>query len=1175
MSDRSTSGTDSKFSTGEAQPLSETLNAPDLVLAAGKEEVSGTKPSGPVCDNDTGLCHEDMYERGRSYFDQFRHHGELNDIKKAIEYVTFALESTPDDHPDLPNRYASLGVSFIHRFQRLGQLEDLEKAITYYSRGVDLTPDDHPHLQHRHTELGVSYHSRFQILGELNDLEKAIEYYSRAFDLTPNDLEKAIDYYSRALDLTPDGHPDLPARHASLGVSYTDRFQRLGQPEDLEKAIKYYSCALKLTPGDHLDLPRRHTELGVCYHHRFQALGELDDLEKATKYYSRALDLTPDGHPDLPRRHSDVGASYADRFQRLGELNDLDKAIQYYSHTLDSTPNGHPDLPYRHASLGVSYTDRFRRLGQLDDLEKAIAYYSHALELTPRNHPDLPRRHTELGVSYHSRFQILGELNDLEKTAEYYSRALDLTPDGHPDLPRRHADLGGVYNNRFHRLGELKDLEKAIDYYSRALDLTPDGHPDLPTRHAGLGVSYTDRFRRLGQSEDLENAIKCHSHALDLTPRNHPDLPRRHTELGVSYHSRFQSLDELDDLERATKYHSRAIDLTPDGHPDLPRRHADLGVSYNDRFKRLGGLNDLKKAIEHESRALDLTHDGHPDWAGYHFNLAMSHLLHYQHTNDPSHLNYSLDSFRKASQVLTGSPRNIFQHALAWATHASTHTQLNCLEAYQATIDLLPQFIWLGATTNQRYEDLSMAESLAVNAASAAIRHSRYTLALEWLEQARCVVWNQSLMLRSPPDKLQSSYPDLANRLQTVSTRLNHLSSEAHGARALIPGSVNQEQVGQQRRRLAKEYHELLAEIRKLPGFEDFLHPIKSHGLVRAARNGPIVVINCHEDFCDALIIMSGQDDIKHLSLPSFTKENAQNARSDLEASLRHKGLRHRGFKLLDQPKFQDRFSNVLLDLWKYIVKPILNFLGFTHDVGRVSIDNLPHITWCPTGALTFLPLHAAGDYDQPRSRVFDYVISSYTPTLTALLASPPSTLVHATRVLAIGQAETPRCTPLPDDQATIADVLDAMEQHEWVHLACHAHQNVTDPTKSGFFLHDGTLDLASINQRMFRNKGLAFLSACQTATGHERLPDEAIHLASGMLTAGYPSVIATMWSVRDEDAPFVADKVYAELMKDGKVGNGQAGKALHHAVAELRDKIGENKFERWVPYIHIDAGMS
>ncbi|EUC55889.1 CHAT domain protein, partial [Rhizoctonia solani AG-3 Rhs1AP] len=160
----------------------------------------------------------------------------------------------------------------------------------------------------------------------------------------------------------------------------------------------------------------------------------------------------------------------------------------------------------------------------------------------------------------------------------------------------------------------------------------------------------------------------------------------------------------------------------------------------------------------------------------------------------------------------------------------------------------------------------------------------------------------------------------------------------------------------------------------------------------------------------------------------------------------------------------------------------------------------------------------------------------------------------------------------LTDSQATTAAVLDAMEQHNWVHLACHASQNVKDPIKSGFHLHDGTLDLSAINRRSFKNKGLAFLSACQTATGDENLPDEAIHLASGMLMAGYCSVIATMWSVDDRDAPFVADKVYAQLMKDGTLGNGEAGRALHHGVAGLRKKVGEKEFGRWVPYIHIGS---
>jgi len=57
-----------------------------------------------------------------------------------------------------------------------------------------------------------------------------------------------------------------------------------------------------------------------------------------------------------------------------------------------------------------------------------------------------------------------------------------------------------------------------------------------------------------------------------------------------------------------------------------------------------------------------------------------------------------------------------------------------------------------------------------------------------------------------------------------------------------------------------------------------------------------------------------------------------------------------------------------------------------------------------------------------------------------------------------------------------------------------------------------------------------AFLSACQTAAGDEKLLEETVHLAAGMLVAGYQSVVVTMWSIKDNDAPMIADEVYSKL---------------------------------------------
>lgn len=196
------------------------------------------------------------------------------------------------------------------------------------------------------------------------------------------------------------------------------------------------------------------------------------------------------------------------------------------------------------------------------------------------------------------------------------------------------------------------------------------------------------------------------------------------------------------------------------------------------------------------------------------------------------------------------------------------------------------------------------------------------------------------------------------------------------------------------------------------------------------------------------------------------------------------------------------------------------------------------------------------------------------------------------TGILAVGQEATAGYAPLPGTraeialiqghardipykelqghQATVEATLDAMEQASCVHLACHAYQNITDPTQSGFHLHDGALSLAAIAGKSFNNKALAFLSACQTAAGDKQLPDEAVHLAAGMLVAGYPSVIATMWSIHDDDAPLVADRVYTQLIRDGKIDSRDAARALHNAVDALRTELGDKAFVRWVPYIHM-----
>ena len=258
--------------------------------------------------------------------------------------------------------------------------------------------------------------------------------------------------------------------------------------------------------------------------------------------------------------------------------------------------------------------------------------------------------------------------------------------------------------------------------------------------------------------------------------------------------------------------------------------------------------------------------------------------------------------------------------------------------------------------------------------------------------------------------------------------------------------------------------------------------------------------------------------------------------------------------------------------------------------------SNPPRIWWCATGPLAFLPIHAAGIYSnsEPGFNISDYVVSSYTPTLAAIIGAHES---HQARekyrgLLAISQPSTPGQSALPNTEveldiikeqatkfgvrllrgpkASMESVIEGMEAHSWVHLACHGVQDTIEPLKSAFCLHNKRLELSTIITKSFPYADFAFLSACQTAAGDEKLPEEAVHLAAGLMLAGYGSVIATTWSIKDKDAPVIAGHVYTELFSDTEPDSSGSAVALHHAVKLLRQQVGDSEFLSWVPFIHV-----
>ena len=196
----------------------------------------------------------------------------------------------------------------------------------------------------------------------------------------------------------------------------------------------------------------------------------------------------------------------------------------------------------------------------------------------------------------------------------------------------------------------------------------------------------------------------------------------------------------------------------------------------------------------------------------------------------------------------------------------------------------------------------------------------------------------------------------------------------------------------------------------------------------------------------------------------------------------------------------------------------------------------MPILQWCPTGAFTFLPIHAAGRYNPCSDEgaiecASDYFISTYVPTIGTLLAHPPPPSTKKYKMMVVIQSSKLPSTRqelkhiqkhvpstslvifgVPGAVADVEAVAAHLAHSSIVHFACHGKQDHMKPLNSGLTLHDGLLKVSRIMKEKIPSGTLAFLCACETAVGDQKLPDEAMNLGASFLFSGFRRVVATMW---------------------------------------------------------------
>ncbi|KAF5227665.1 hypothetical protein FAUST_11634 [Fusarium austroamericanum] len=362
-----------------------------------------------------------------------------------------AIESTPDDHPNLAGRLNNLGNQLKSRYERTGEIKDLEEAIKMARKAIESTPNDHPDLATLLNNLGNRLSRRYERTGEMKDLEEAIK------------------MARKAIESTPDDHPNLAGRLNNLGTKLENRYARMGEMKDLEEAIETVRKAIESTPNDHPNLAGRLNNLGTKLENRYARTGEMKDLEEAIKMARKAIESTPDDHPDLAALLNNLGNRLNSRYERTGEIKDLEEAIKMARKAIESTPNDHPNLAGRLNNLGNQLKSRYERTGEIKDLEEAIKMARKAIESTPNDHPDLAAWLNNLGTRLSRRYERTGEMKDLEEASVSLLKAwscLNAVPFHRVQAAAQCLELLATRNR----------VDRGIDLGRKILDLLPSVH---------------------------------------------------------------------------------------------------------------------------------------------------------------------------------------------------------------------------------------------------------------------------------------------------------------------------------------------------------------------------------------------------------------------------------------------------------------------------------------------------------------------------------------------------------------------------------------------------------------------------------------------------------------------------------------------------------------------------
>ncbi|MFI2031827.1 CHAT domain-containing protein [Streptomyces buecherae] len=1084
---------------------------------------------------------------GRAQFREARENDDAVALNRSVDLLRRAVAVAGPDHPDCIQCLTNLGSALLSRFERAKLMADLSESIEFCRAAVGASRPDEAARASYLSNLGNALLTRFEHLASQADLDASIEA-----------LQTAVTGW-------PD-HPEHAAMLSNLDLALRTRAGFRDQAAGLDRAIEEARTDSSASDGSDA------AELSELLLARFKRAGDPADLDEAIQVCRNTVATVAD---DFGRAShlSDLCHLLLDRFFYFGRESDLVGAIAHGRAAVAATPAGDPEFGGRQVRLANALSRRYKSTGDLGDLEEAEALNRSAVAATPVGDVNRPNYLTNLCDTLRALFERTDRIAELDEAVEAGRAAVEAAPQHSLHLPVFLGNLGVALLARSQRTGSQADLDESVDRLRQAALAVQAASPDRALTLANLGVALQTRFQSAHGPEDLDEAIDVYREAVCVTPLENPGRAARLSNLAGALQARFGISGEAMDLDEAVEASGSAVEAHPLGHPVRAVAWTNHALVLRGRYKHSGRPADLDAAVAAARAAVAEAPADHPARPAYLANLSGALRDRHARTGADADLDGALAAAREAASAAVGPPRTRAVAAVRWGSLAAEAGRwVEAVAGYKATIDLIARTVPRQLARRDQQFLLDGTHGIGSDAAACCVRVGSVTQAVELFEQGRGLLLSQALDSRTDLTALAEHQPELAARFTALCSELDS------------PGPADDVAT---RRATATAFDHLVADIQKLPGFDRFLHPPAVADLRPDEGQVVIVTVSSYGSYA---LILPADGEVTAVPLPTLTPDAVLAEVGDFLRAVEDTTIN----STLTRDAAQDRMTRTLGWLWDTVAGPVLDAMGITRTPR--DGESWPRLWWCPSGLLSFLPLHAAGHHDTasdtvPRT-VLDRVVCSVTPTLRAFAHSrraadsPPP---HAGRAVMVAMPKTPGgyadlsgaeaetevlCRHFPGEiemltgtAATHDAVLDALTGAQWAHFACHGRSDLVDPSAGLLVLadhHNRPLTVMDLARLRIDDAELAFLSACSTARPSGRLADEAIHLASAFQLAGYRHVIGTLWRIGDWQAVGVADLIYSAIADGADVAE-----AVHSATHRMRDQWPKNP-SVWASHIHV-----